>query len=134
VEERLTRLEEALEHLREENRQLREELELLRALVERDTVSAAALVTPEAGRRSRLLWLVLSLVGIVLPVVALTIWHWNAFWSTLLGAAQALLVYFLGPSAMRLMAEGLVRAIPGVLLGQTTRIALDNMRKRRERM
>lgn len=139
MEDRLARLEQALEDLRSENGELRQELADLR---ERLIQSEAAAVADEVHetdnairRRFKGRWSVVILIAsiVVVPILALTIWHANAVVSTAIGALNALVVYFIGPGAVRLLVEGLLRAIPGVLLGQTARITVDNMRKKKAR-
>lgn len=146
VDERLARLEQALEELRAENRQLRRDLtELQDRLTESETAAAAAEAETEvetaeaveAAERQRVKgrWGYVALIAglVAVPILALTIWHANTFWSAVIGAVNALIVYFIGPGAVRLLVEGLLRAIPGVLLGQTARITVDNMRKKKAR-
>jgi hypothetical protein len=136
VEERVARLEQALEEIRAENRQLRTELEELRAQVtleEADASEAAAADT--SARRSfwtRTLVIILSIFVVGVPVLLTTAGHIDAIWSAAIGFVNALVVYLIGPGAIRLLAEGLVRAIPGVLLGHTTRIAFDNIRNKKK--
>lgn len=139
MDERLARLEQALEELRAENRQLRRDLtELQERLVNEE---AAAVVDQVAEtdtairRRIRGRWIYAILITciVVAPVALLTLWHTNAFISTGIGAINALIIYFIGPGAVRLLAEGLLRAIPGILLGQTARITVDSMRKKKAR-
>jgi lipopolysaccharide export LptBFGC system permease protein LptF len=146
VEDRLTSLEQAMVELREENRQLRQELAELRVQVQQsaaapgtDTaaeLAAASTATPHSARRWwSAKWPVVALFVFIVavPVAFSSLGHLNAFWSTFIGTLNALFVYFIGPGAVRLLVEGLVRAIPGVALGQTTRIFVDKMRARRAR-
>jgi O-antigen ligase len=139
VNDRLARLEQELAELKAENRRLRGDLDHLRDeviahMTAQLTVEAAA---SDAAVRTRLKgrwwYIILTTAVIVLPVVLLTILHANAFWSTVIGALNAIFVYMIGPAAVRLLAEGLIRAIPGVLLGQTARITLDKVRRKRAR-
>lgn len=139
MDERLTKLEQALEDLREENRQLRRDLDDLRERLIQNEVAAVSDQVHETETairrpfRGRWTYIILIACAVVVPVVALTVWHTNALWSTVIGAINALVVYFVGPGAVRLLAEGLLRAIPGVLLGQTARITVDTMRKKKAR-
>ena len=139
MDERLTRLEQALEELRAENRQLRRDLsELQERLIQGEVAAVADQVEANDTAirrrfRGRWTWVILIACIVVVPVFALTIWHQNALVSTVIGAVNALVVYFVGPGAVRLLIEGLLRAIPGVVLGQTARITVDNMRKRKAR-
>lgn len=139
MDERLTQLEQAIEELRTENRQLRRDLsELQERLIQGEVAAVAdqceANDTAIRRRfRGRWTWVILVASIVVVPVLALTIWHQNAVVSTVIGAVNALVVYFIGPGAVRLLIEGLLRAIPGVVLGQTARITVDNMRKRKAR-
>ena len=139
MDERLARLEQALEELRAENRQLRRDLT---GLQERLASEEAAAVVDQVAetetsirRRLKGRWIYALLIAciVVAPVVLLTVRHKNAFLTTAVGAVNALIVYFIGPGAVRLLAEGLLRAIPGVLLGQTARITVDSMRKKKAR-
>lgn len=145
MEQRVARLEQAMTELLQENRQLRAELEVLRAQVQQSIAApsaetsaqqAAGAGTTTAARRwwsSRWSLLALGLIVVVVPVLAFSLGHVNAFWSTIIGSLNALFFYFVGPGAVRLLIEGLVRAIPGIALGQTTRIFVDKMRARRAR-
>ena len=139
MEERLARLEQALDQLRTENGQLRQDLaEVRERLIQREAAAVAEGVhqteTAIRGRfKSRWTYVILIACIVVVPVVALTIWHANPVTSTAIGALNALIVYFIGPGAVRLLAEGLLRAIPGILLGQTARITVDTMRKKKAR-
>lgn len=152
MKEQLAQLEQAIEEIRLENRQLRVELaelrERLAANVQANTAADVAEDSaqpdgeaPESPkwevkvkRRSWGRWsvVILSVCVIVVPFAVLGS-HLNAFWTTVLGALNALIVYFIGPGAIKLLAEGLLRAIPGILLGQTARITVDSMRKKRAR-
>jgi hypothetical protein len=131
LEERLARLEHAVAELRTENMQLREQLRLLGAKPEAGVPSEAASDALPAPRRARARWSVVALVAslILMPFLALTGLHMNAFQSTAVTALNAILLYVVGPAAWRLMIEGLVRAIPAVLFGQATRIAIEKWRK-----
>lgn len=131
MEKRLTRLEQALEELRAENRALRDEVRQLRIRLAASGEPAPAAATGgRSWRRAKwsVIGLVLSLV--LVPVVALSVLHMNAFQSTTIAAMNAVLLYLVGPSAWRLLAEGLVRAIPAVLFGHATRIAIEKWRGR----
>jgi hypothetical protein len=139
VEERLAQLERALEELRVQNQQLRSELNDLRERFELDSAAEttdSAETEGPATRRRRIWarWYVIAgiIFVVALPMVLTKLGHMDAISSTAIGFINAVVVYFIGPGAIRLLAEGLVRAIPGVLLGQTTRIAVDNMRKKRK--
>ncbi len=132
MEDRLAKVEQALAELREENRRLRQELEELKNRQIRPDGSEPDHLTPtqrKMWRRWSVVVLVLSLV--VVPVLLLTVWHTNAFWTTTISAANALVVYFLGTGGLRLLVEGAIRAVPAILLGQTTRIAVERFRNRR---
>ncbi|HWI63506.1 MAG TPA: hypothetical protein VNT75_16840 [Symbiobacteriaceae bacterium] len=139
MDERLTRLEQALEELRAENQALRRDIsELQERLIQGEAAAVADQVEANDTAirrrfRGRWTWVILVASIVVVPVLALTIWHQNAVVSTVIGAVNALVVYFIGPGAVRLLIEGLLRAIPGVVLGQTARITVDNMRKRKAR-
>jgi hypothetical protein len=135
VEERLARLEEALEEFRAENRELRFQLNELRAQVKQAADALPPVTESQESPRWRTRWAVALLIFfiVVVPVVALTLGHVNAFWSTVIGTLNAMFVYFIGPGAIRLLAEGLLRAIPGILLGQSARIAVDKMRGKKAR-
>jgi cation transport ATPase len=145
VDERLARLEQALEELRAENRELRRDLtelqerltqtEMAATEAEADTAETAESAEATARQRAKGRWGYFALVSglVAVPILAWTIWHANTFWSAVIGAVNALIVYFIGPGAVRLLAEGLLRAIPGVLLGQTARITVDSMRKKKAR-
>lgn len=131
MEDRLVRLEEALEELRVENRELRQELNELRAQVSQ-TAPVPAPITEEAEAtrwwRSRWGVAVLAAVIVIVPMVALTVGHVSAFWTTVIGTVNAFFIYLIGPGLVRLLAEGLIRAIPTVLLGQSARLYLDKRR------
>lgn len=139
MDARLARLEQSLDELKAENRQLRGELEELRGRVcqpEPESEADKAEQESQSRSRQRGRWtaaLILLAGLIAVPTLVLTIWHPNAFWSTVVTSVNALLVYFIGPGAVRLLVEGLLRAIPGVVLGQTARITVDNMRRKRAR-
>jgi hypothetical protein len=147
VEERLKRMEEALlqltvenrkllEQLLSENRQLREQFGALEAQMRPPTpaeVAAEVLPSPVEAKtaKHRVALSVITSVALV-PVLAYTVLHMNAVQSmamTAVNALLALLLYFLGPVAGRLLMEGLMRAIPTVLFGQATRLAIDKWRK-----
>jgi hypothetical protein len=125
----------AIRALREEEQQLRSEAASLRADLEEVRHQADLPLHPPAvsGTRwsgSRLL-LALGLIALLgAPILALSFWHLNALQSTVLTAVNAFLIYLFGPGIVRLLLEGFVRAIPGVLLGQTVRIAVDKFRNR----
>lgn len=143
MNDRLTRLEKALEELRAENRELRAELQELRsqlpgAEAEEATEASLKAAAHEAQNRGRSIWRnrwSIIILGLCLVVVPILLWksHLSTFWTTVVSAVNAIIVYFVGPGAIRLLIEGLVRAIPGVLLGQTARITVDSMRKKRIR-
>lgn len=139
MDERLARLEQAIAELRAENELLRRDLTDMRErLLQSETAAGAEPVqetnTALRGRsRSRWTWVVLGSCIVVVPILAVTLWHQSPVVSTGIGAVNALVVYFIGPGAIRLLIEGLLRAIPGVVLGQTARITVDNMRKRKAR-
>lgn len=131
MEKRMIRLEQALDELRADNRELRDEV---RQLHIRLAAAEGPLSAGGANGRSwlRARWSVIGLVVslAVVPVVALSVLHMNAYQSTTIAALNAFLLYLVGPSAWRLLAEGLLRAIPAVLFGQATRIAIDKVRTR----
>ncbi|HWI52969.1 MAG TPA: hypothetical protein VNT01_12595 [Symbiobacteriaceae bacterium] len=139
MEERLARLEQALEELRAENGLLRRDLTELQERLANEEAAAVVDQVAETEtairRRIKGRWIYAVLIAsiVVAPVVLLTLRHTNAFVSTGVGALNALILYFIGPGAVRLLAEGLLRAIPGVLLGQTARITVDSMRKKKAR-
>lgn len=138
MDERIARLEQALEELRAENRELRRDLTALQERLSQDETAAAEVeadAESNAQKRFKARWGYVALISglVAVPVLAWTIWHANTFWSAVIGAVNALIVYFIGPGAVRLLAEGLLRAIPGVLLGQTARITVDSMRKKKAR-
>jgi len=138
VDERLARLEKALEELKAENRELRAEMKALRDRLIEETadniVENASAATPVRSKfRGRWTAIIALVCLVVVTVTVFTVWHPNAFWSTVVASVNALVVYFVGPGAVKLLVEGLLRAIPAVLLGQTTRIAVDNMRKKKAR-
>jgi|GEM_PF-6485230 len=132
MHDRLARLEKAMEELRAENRELRADVQEIRERIYRESGINVGVTTP-SRRRILMRWAVplVSIVLVVVPVVVLTLNHATAFWSTVIGALNALFVYFVGPGAIRLLAEGLVRAVPGIVLGQTTRLAVDSMRRKK---
>ncbi|HEY3364538.1 MAG TPA: hypothetical protein VGK74_05755 [Symbiobacteriaceae bacterium] len=142
MEDRLAKVEQALKELQLENRQLRSDVKALRMAV-RARESAAphagdhAIAPAEVVRQTRLrsrysvAFLVLGLI--LVPLLAITVGHLNAFWSSVIGAINGIILYFVGPGAYHLLIEGLIRAIPGILLGQTARVTLDKMRNRRSR-
>lgn len=158
MEERFAHVERAVADLEAENRRLRQEVEGLQARVstleqevsarvERLEQGMTALQDPlqeaEAedaatpsgqwkGRLRRRWPLVAVALTIAVPLVALSVWHLDAFWSTAIAFLNGLLLYYIGPRAWALLIEGLFRAIPGVLFGQATRIAVDRFRKRRK--
>lgn len=120
-----------LEQLLNENRQLREQLNALEAKMRPPTpAEVAARVAPPPAEMStrRVVLSVIASVALV-PVLAYTVLHMNAVQSTAVTAVNALLLYFLGPVAWRLLMEGVIRAIPAVLFGQATRIAIEKWRK-----
>jgi hypothetical protein len=144
VEERLKRMEESLlqltvenrkllEQLLSENRQLREQFAALEAKMRPPTPAevAAQVAPPPAEDKTPTHRVALSVIASValVPVLAYTVLHMNALQSTAMTAVSALLTYFLGPVAWRLLMEGLMRAIPTVLFGQATRIAMNKWRK-----
>jgi len=139
VEDRIAKLEQALVELRAENGQLRQDLADLRERLIHSEAAAVAENVRETDtairKRFKGRWTYIVLIAsiVVVPVIALTIWHQTPLVSTVIGALNALVVYFIGPGAVRLLAEGLLRAIPGVLLGQTARITVDSMRKKKAR-
>lgn len=85
------------------------------------------------GRLRRRWPLVAVALTIAVPLVALSVWHLDTFWSTTLGFLHGILLYYIGPRAWFLLIEGAFRAIPGVLFGQATRIAVDKFRERRSK-
>ena len=134
---RLARLEKAVAQLQAENEELRQRVaELAARLPNEEILDPVESATP-SGRwkaQMRRRWpLVAVALTIAVPLVALTVWHLDAFWSTAIGFLNGLLLYYIGPKAWALLIEGLFRAIPGVLFGQATRIALDRFRARRHR-
>ncbi|HYF93518.1 MAG TPA: hypothetical protein VD969_14995 [Symbiobacteriaceae bacterium] len=139
MEDRIAKLEQALVELRAENGQLRQDLADLRERLIHSEAAAVAENVRETDtairKRFKGRWTYIVLIAsiVVVPVIALTIWHQTPLVSTVIGALNALVVYFIGPGAVRLLAEGLLRAIPGVLLGQTARITVDSMRKKKAR-
>jgi hypothetical protein len=134
VEERLDRLEQAIIALRMENQQLRTEVGSLKRKIYAAAEQQAEVADLEPPRfKSRWAFVGLSVLVVALPVVALTVWNMNAFWSTTIGAVNGILLYLIGPGILRLLIEGLFRAIPGVLFGQATRIAVDKYRQRKAR-
>lgn len=132
METRLAKLEAALEELRAENCSLREELQNLKLQMS-DAKASDTSAQPEEPRKPSARWsvIVLALTLIAVPILAFTVWHTNAFWSTTIGALNGLILYIVGPSVWRLLIEGLFRAIPGVLFGQAARVAVDKYRQRR---
>jgi hypothetical protein len=147
VEERLKRVEasllqltvenrQLLEQLLNENRQLREQLDALEAKMRPPTPAevAAEVAPPAVDPKMSTHRVVLSVIASIalVPVLAYTVLHMNAVQSTAVTAVNALLLYFLGPVAWRLLMEGLMRAIPAVLFGQATRIAMEKWRKGRK--
>jgi hypothetical protein len=142
VDERLARLEQAVQDLRDENQQLRRDMALLQERLEAPSQTAASAesaddtcASADERRWFKSRWAYIGLVCglIAVPILTLVFWRGSGAWSAVIGAVNALIVYFIGPGAIRLLAEGLLRAIPGVLLGQTARITLDNMRKKKAR-
>lgn len=137
MEQRLERLEQAISELQTENRRLRTELEELRTQLEREVEPDAGIdsvIASAPARRkfwSRWPGVVLIILIVVLPVVTLSFWHVNAFWSTFIGTLNGLFLYIIGPGIWRLLMEGLFRAIPGVLLGQSARLAVDRFRAKK---
>lgn len=141
MEERVNRLEQSLADLQRENRELREQLAALRGEMNRSRVESAT--RQEVGGLLGLPWrdrawarwsviaLVIALVGV--PVLAFTFGHVSAFWSTVIGAVNGVVLYLVGPGAMRLLIEGLFRAIPAVLFGQAARVAVDTYRRKKAR-
>lgn len=107
------------------------------AIAADEPVPGAAPSAADVVRRSRVrgrysvAFLILGLI--LVPVALITIGHLNAFWSTVVASLNAVIFYFVGPSAYHLLVEGLIRAIPGILLGQTARVTVDKMRNRRSR-
>lgn len=139
MEERLAQLERALEELQVQNQQLRSELNDLRERFDAEIAAdSTAPAEPEApATRRRRIWarwyVIAGIIFVVaLPMVLTKLGHMSAVSSAAIGFLNAVVVYLIGPGAIRLLAEGLLRAIPGVLLGQTTRIAVDNMRNKRK--
>lgn len=134
MKERLERLETAVTELKQENKELREQLQAIAArLAEVDPAMAVAVETASPGTQRKAKWAVIGLVVslVVMPVLAFTVGHLNGWWSTVLGALNAVILYLVGPGVYHLLIEGLVRAIPAVLLGQTTRVAIDKVRRKR---
>lgn len=138
MEERLARLEKAVAQLQAENQCLKLHVADLAARLPaeeapEDGVESATLKGRWKQQIRRRWPLVAVALTIAVPLVALTVWHLDAFWSTAIGFLNGVLLYYLGPKAWALLVEGLFRAIPGVLFGQATRIALDKFRSRRHR-
>ncbi len=142
MEERLAQLEQAVSALQVENEQLKQDLSDLRsrfqALIgDQATEEEAHAETTRRGRIKSWLrkrWPLVALaLGIAVPILALTVWHLDTFWSTFFAFLNGFLLYYVGPKAWALLIEGLFRAIPGVIFGQATRIAVDKYRARRTR-
>lgn len=131
MDDRLARVEAALDELRLQNQQLQLEVQELRGQLANGVVADTAPSLARGRARWTPLFLVLGLV--VIPVIILTLWNVNAFWSATVGAVNGILFYLVGPKAIQLFIEGLFRAIPGIVLGQTTRIAVDTVRQRKTR-
>lgn len=149
MEERLAQVEKAIEQLQLENERLKQDVAALQDREEHWRQELEDLAgrlpvesTPDdsttpSGRwkgQMRRRWpLVAVALTIAVPLVALSVWHLDAFWSTAIAFLNGILLYYIGPRAWALLIEGLFRAIPGVLFGQATRIAVDKYRTRRQK-
>lgn len=132
MEQRLASLEATVQELWAENRKLRQDLQDLRLqLAEQQALDSSA--PPEEQRRLPARWavIVLAIALVAVPILAFSVWHTSAFWSTTIGGVNALVLYIVGPGVWRLLMEGLFRAIPGVLFGQAARVAVDKYRQKR---
>lgn len=132
MEKRLAKLEAALEDMRTENRKLREEVQNVQLQLA-EVRAYGDQGQSVQGRKLSTRWavVVLAVTLIAVPVLAFTVGHTSAFWSTTIGAVNGLVLYIVGPGVWRLLGEGLFRAIPGVLFGQAARVAVDKYRQRR---
>lgn len=150
MEERLAQLEKAVATLQGENERLRQELEeavaalkaqgeQLRAELALLTGGPADQAADEAASPSGLLkgrlrrrWPLIAVgLTVAVPLLALSVWHLDAAWSTVLAFLNGLFLYYIGPRAWALVIEGAFRAIPGVLFGQAARVAVEKFRSRR---
>lgn len=132
VEQRIARLEAALEELRQENRKLREDLQELRLqLADQQELDPAVPMHMQRKVPARWSVVALAVALVAVPVLAFSVWHTSALWSTTIGAVNGLILYMVGPGVWRLLMEGLFRAIPGVLFGQAARVAVDKYRQKR---
>ncbi len=132
LESRLAKLEAAVEALQAENRKLRDDLQDLQLQLA-DARELGSVGSSPLPRKLPARWsvIVMALALLAVPILAITVWHANAFWSTTIGAVNGLVLYIVGPGVWRLLVEGLFRAIPGVLFGQAARVAVDKYRQRR---
>lgn len=132
VEERLAKLEAAVAVLQAENLELRRELAQLQGREPGETDEATPKGRAEWWLKKR--WPLVALaLTIAIPVLSLTVWGLGAFRSTAIAFVNGLLIYLIGPQAWALFVEGIFRAIPGVLFGQATRIAVDKYRSRQSK-